>query len=267
MRERIVRIHWKAFSIQKQGNPPDENEDAFRPDRVEGCIPLDREFNCALSDGATQTTFSGLWANLLVSEAARQPVSAQGLQNIVRKAQKQWDRTLSGYDLPWHAEEKVKQGAHATLVWLSLKGSRSKKDNGGSWRAIAVGDSCLFQVRNNQLKAAFPIAHSTEFGNRPVLLPSLSRRNPGQGNILHDSQLEGTWEVGDEIFLATDAFAAWFLEELENGSTPVQTVKEKVLKFPDCQRAFDLWIKDMRRIRAIKNDDTTLIRIRMGQGS
>ena len=42
----------------------------------------------------------------------------------------------------------------------------------GTWRAIAVGDSCIFQVRDEQLNASFPITEPGAFGHSPPLVPS-----------------------------------------------------------------------------------------------
>ena len=66
--------------------------------------------------------------------------------------------------LPWYAEEKAASGAFASLLGLEI----FKKANGGpspyAWRAVAVGDSCLFQVEAGQVSKAWPIGNSAEFG-------------------------------------------------------------------------------------------------------
>lgn len=254
-----AQIRWKAFSIPKQGNTEDENEDAFQPNVLNRSIPFKEEFTCALSDGATQTTFAALWANLLVEEAARQPVSTSVLQTIVANAQKHWASELSNHMLPWHAAEKVKLGSHATLVWLSLKLSRRETGPGRSWRALAVGDSCLFHIRKDELESTFPINHSSDFNNRPALLSSLSGRNSALWGDRNIAQIEGTWKVGDEFLLVTDALAEWFLSELESGSSPFQMINQRVVRPRNGRNEFYKWITEIREAKTIKNDDTTLV--------
>jgi hypothetical protein len=106
---------------------------------------------------------------------------------------------------PWYAAEKREQGSFATLAGLELR--RSQRTTGWAWRAIAVGDSCLFHVRGAELALSFPIASAREFGNRPALVPSSTAwQCPKPG-----------WCVGrarpDDLFLlATDAAAARLLD-------------------------------------------------------
>ena len=63
-----LRLRWMAFSQQKYGNRPAENEDALQPAPGAGVSSGPAGFACALADGATQTSFAGLWARLLVEE-------------------------------------------------------------------------------------------------------------------------------------------------------------------------------------------------------
>ena len=52
-----MRLRIEAVSVQKDGNQPSENEDAFAPVDVSGTdAPV---FHAAVADGATESLFSG----------------------------------------------------------------------------------------------------------------------------------------------------------------------------------------------------------------
>ena len=66
-------ISFKAFCLQKDGNDVTEYEDAFSPRLFEN--DKYSEFRCAVADGATETSFSGLWAKILVDAFVEENVS------------------------------------------------------------------------------------------------------------------------------------------------------------------------------------------------
>lgn len=51
---------------------------------------------------------------------------------------------------PWNAREKVRQGAHATLLVVRLF-------DGGKWKAAACGDACLLQAAAGSIEESFSI--------------------------------------------------------------------------------------------------------------
>ncbi len=147
-----MQIGCDAFWLQKAGNAEDEYEDAF------AVAPLDRqrwrEFRCAVSDGATETSFSGSWARLLAEAfVARRldqsTVLAEALEPLAAVWREQIDARTRAKPLPWYAQAKLEQGAFSSLIGLSLRAT-------GSWQALCVGDSCLFHVRPHQAIWAFP---------------------------------------------------------------------------------------------------------------
>ena len=117
-------------TISKYGNRPDENEDAVL------CYPSDVGYNqskgiyCAMTDGATQSSFSQQWASLLVkllvNKVKRYVPNKDTLRIVTLTAQSEWEKYIKKTDLPWHAQEKIKNGAFSTLLWLSIK--KNKKN-------------------------------------------------------------------------------------------------------------------------------------------
>ena len=259
-----LKIQWKACSIPKLGNTPEENEDAFSPELEQQTLAGQEAFRCAISDGATQTSFSRTWAGLLVA-AAVQDFLPERLADLTAAAQTQWKAHLSTLTLPWHAEEKVRQGAFATLLWLGLQpapGGHSPK-TAGTWRTLAIGDSCLFHIRKKSLLTHFPPLSVADFKNDPLLLSSNPTRNASIWSGAQDFCASGDWAAGDDFLLMTDALAAWFLREQEKTSlASLQTQLRAALLTP---LTFNRWLEELRASAAIKNDDTTIIWIHMGE--
>src|SRR5262249_40427962 len=122
------------------------------------------------------------------------------------------------------------------------------------WRALAIGDGCLFVVRAGKLTRAFPLERSEQFSNRPSLLSSKARANAGVWDEV--ATVEGELQVSDRLLLMTDALAQWFLVETEMGRRPWAalaklTTPEQFSAFIDCLRAGG----------ALRNDDVTLVNL------
>lgn len=121
-----------------------------------------------------------------------------------------------------------------------------------TWEAMAIGDSCLFQVSNDNLVAAFPLDHSDDFNSRPILLST----NPADNEYLSEHIIfsEGTVEAGDTLYLMTDALACWFLKDSEQGGKPWEIKRSS-------QEDFERWIAKLRKDKLIRNDDVTMLRV------
>src|SRR5439155_21369813 len=115
---------------------------------------------------------------------------------------------------PWYAEQKAEQGAFAALVTLDVHEGDAAD---GRWISFALGDSCLVQVRGDQLLAAFPLAASAEFNDRPRLIGS-APNDPIETDDFRRS--EGAWLAEDTFYLMSDAIACWFFKQVEAGRRP-----------------------------------------------
>jgi hypothetical protein len=120
------------------------------------------------------------------------------------------------------------------------------------WQAIAVGDSCLFQIRNGEMVTAFPIQTADQFNSRPLLLSSNPARNRQVWSEL--KYAEGDCHPGDLFVLVTDAIACWFLKQVEAGHFPWQT-----LRGLNSDDQFASFVAQLRQQNQMRNDDTTLI--------
>ncbi len=231
------------FWRPKQGNTLDEYEDAFAGAPDKGLF--------AIADGATESSFAGSWARRLV-KAFIHPCSEKAFTwaTWLPPLQEQWAAEMGTRVLPWYAETKLAQGAFATFLGLAIEGALT----GGKWHAVAVGDSCLFQVRNGCLLKSFPCTRSDEIGSMPWLVGS--RSPPEEVELKKGARAEGDWLAGDSLWLMTDALAQWFLERVEAGEMPWAVAKGPLAD--PTGACFTAWIEDLRNGGALRNDDVTL---------
>ena len=241
----------KQFWTPKEGNRPDEYEDAARvvySDSVELAL-------IALCDGASEAAFSREWAQILTDAFISRPLDLSALDDAaltdwLARCESEWNEAVPWDRIPWHGEAKARAGALATLLGMTV--DLAPNDSGGfPWQAFAIGDCCLFVVRDGELKISFPLEESGQFNNTPPLICS----NPANNQDLWEGvcQLSGEFRRGDMIFLASDAAAAWLLQERENGGQPWQALGE--LEPAD----WEGWVQQRRDERAMRNDDSTLI--------
>lgn len=247
-----MQIAVTARWIPKGGNAWSEYEDAFYPDDLRLQTWQD-EFHCAVADGATETSFSGIWAQMLTGAFGRGlfPCDDFGQwQEPLLRLRQDWWLGISQRSLPWYAEEKLRAGAFSTLMGLTLRSCEPR------WQAAAIGDSTLFQVREGNLIRAFPLTRSEEFSSRPYLISSKFESNGDlRDYLLFDS---GQWQQGDTFYLMTDALACWALREHERGRAPWADLLEVVT---DEAVHFEQWIGELRATLRLRNDDVTLLRV------
>ena len=246
----------RRFWLPKAGNSPEEYEDACRaiyPQRI-GTSGR-RTARAAVSDGASESAFAREWANVLVDAFVTRPpdlsgISKESLGDWLAMAQEEWHALIPWDRIPWHGEAKAQKGAFATLVGLTF-GSAPGHARDLSWHAFAVGDSCLFVVRDGRLTLSFPLEDAAEFDNSPSLVCS----NPDNAGELWESvrRCGGDCTTGDYFILASDALACWFLARNATGEKPWETL------FALDQVGWSTWVEEQRRAGSMRNDDTTLV--------
>ena len=257
MELRCLRTLWMA----KEGNRRNEYEDAcaYTPCTLRvGAFALNTA-RIALSDGASESAFARDWAQILTKAFVDRPldlsgISQTGLESWLSPGQQEWDRKVPWDRIPWHGEAKARAGALATLLGLTIEQDGPRRL---SWRAMAVGDCCLFVVREDNLLLSFPLEDAAQFNNTPTLICSNSDNN----RILRDQvrQSRGECAPGDLFVLASDALACWVLERNAAGEKPWDTLMGVA-----SHAQWDEWVHMQRQEHAIKNDDTTLIIVEVG---
>jgi hypothetical protein len=238
----------RAYSIPKGGNAPDDYEDAFAHGySPKQAGPCGAEARFAVADGATETSFSGVWASLLVRSYCDGATSGRKLRSSLTGLQRSWSDAVDVRPLHWYAEEKARSGAFSTLLGLTIQAPTACHNR---WHALAIGDSCLFHIRRGRLIRRFPLSHAAGFTARPFLLSS----NTTDDGHLRVRRLSGAWLPGDRFYLMTDALAHWFLASREAGESPWRQIDAL-----DSQDDFVALVHDLRATRRLRNDDVTLL--------
>lgn len=246
-----MEVYAEVFWTPKAGNSASEYEDAYYPVksvRLEG----KKGFGCAVADGATESSFSGEWARILTEAYCRRAIRESVTNRSLAELRRKWLSTTERAQLPWYAEQKAASGAFAALVGLTIHCDKTRR-----WDALAVGDCCLFQIRNGICVAAFPITEPEAFNNGPYLLSSNEAQNADLRAHLRIER--GEWESEDVFYLASDAVAAWFLRSALDGNEPWRVLSD--LGTEDERQPFDDFINSLRDAGALKNDDVTLLRV------
>jgi hypothetical protein len=236
-------LKWQAFHLSKAGNAAADYEDAFAADPASGRF--------AVADGASEASFAALWARLLTEGFINASGKPWRDLDWLAPLRQRWVREVGAMPLPWYAEAKRDAGAFATFLGLVFR--PAWKEQAPFWRALAVGDSCLFRTRLDRLLKAFPVTHSDAFGNQPRLL-----RSRASGVEPECEQTSGRWRSGDRFLLTTDALAQWFLRRIEEGEKPCAEVAH-LLAESDPQAAFPGWVEERRKSGILRNDDVTLL--------
>jgi hypothetical protein len=243
----------QSFSVQKAGNAIAECEDIW------DYAQRDRRLLIALSDGATESSFSQQWAKELVSAFVNCDLLVNDSIDWLAPLQKKWQKWLADQNLSWFAKRKAGEGAFATFLSLEIFDDLS-------WKALAVGDSCLFVVRqspitnyqspitNHQLQKSFPLQSSHAFNNRPRLIGTHI-----EAAKISTFKTNGKAQVGDRFYLMTDAIACWVFQQLEANQDPWLKLEQL-----SSQDLFVKWVSELRDRREIANDDTTLLCLEIG---
>ena len=239
----------RGFKVPKVGESQDSCRDAWRTNQRRECVFSPFSLRLAIADGATTTSGSGLWGQILV-DAAVEGIApwyrVSYRERILARLRTRWHhqaRALLPKPLPWFAEASLNRGGFSSLMKAEVRGN--------TWRAEGWGDSCLFHLRFGELVQMLPELDPEDFSKNPILLASVPGHDQdltqnaviGQGNLLR----------GDILLLATDALACWLL------STQAWPETLREIRSLRSEAAYAVWIDNLRRARGLKNDDTTLV--------
>lgn len=229
----------------------------------------------SVSDGASESLLARDWARLLVRDAVEsmrlagdwwQEPGTFGtfVRDLMERSALHWDAFLTRYQaeraaqgrpIAWYEQPGLEKGAFATVLGAEIRATVLEDGTTRRfWYAFALGDSCLFHLRDGRVLDSFPVRTVEEFGISPQLLSS---RNHDVGLVAERMRVaHGELLPGDELLLATDALAAWVLSRAgEAEQFPAFSAFD--------QQDFAEWV-DVQRARArMRNDDVTLVRARV----
>ncbi|MEZ4905531.1 MAG: hypothetical protein R2822_29105 [Spirosomataceae bacterium] len=247
----MVKCNFKSITTPKLGNAIEENEDnILEPSKSE--IQFDTLIRFAISDGATESSFSKEWSDFLVSGYKDKVFDKDSLSDTIKKISETWQSIVSNIELPWYAQQKAQTGALQTFLGVTINREES------TYNAIAIGDCSLFQIRNDELIYSFPILNFEQFDSTPKLISSIPKYQKNLEELAEYTAKE--IHPNDLIIIATDAIAAWIFKKKETGDKPWQDLST-LLNYEDYKTDFTNWLNNKRREHEIKNDDVTLILI------
>jgi hypothetical protein len=243
-----LSFHTRQFLLPKRGYDASECEDAIGIDNGS------RRF--AIADGATEAFFARNWAGRLASNWVKKSaglLTPEEFRSWVGVEGQTLHDSWNELSLAWYAEEKARTGSFAAFVGLQLE----LEVEPPRWSAIALGDACLFHLRNGEINQALPLMRSEDFNAAPVLVPSDSTvlETAWEKTVVASGEVE----PDDSFVLLSDAAAAWYL-------MLVETKDEGRFRFDklltadrksDLVKLFD----EERDAGRIKNDDIAIVRI------
>ena len=172
--------------------------------------------------------------------------------------QDRWTAARPVFDNVIEERKWAETGSFATLLGFEISGLDGPEP---SWQAVALGDTVLFHVRADQLRATFPPLGPDDFGTRP---DGVHTKRSSLDQMTERLELSsGVLAPADFLFAATDAMAHWILRAIRREE---QKVWRTLAGFahPD---VFTRFVSDQRKeidiAKRLKNDDVTLMRLRI----
>lgn len=244
-------VQVRAFQSPKALEPAGGCQDAFslarHPGWDGGALAMAPErLQVKLADGASSCPFSRDWARLLVCNRLTFPLSdhrrwLRWLPQLARKWRRDLDASLPE-DRPYHTDMGLAKGGASTLLRFTFTGLE--------WTAEAIGDTCLFQVRDGRLLQSFPLARPEDFDRAPALIATLPDRNRNFARSVRT--MTGDARPGDTFLLATDALARWLLTRGD---------AEPLLELGQDPGGWTSLLDLERRVGNLHDDDTTLVMV------
>lgn len=253
-------IQLVIFSAPKDGYEPGEWEDGACGG-ILACSPggQERSGRFVVADGATEAYDARRWVDQLVTSFMSPEYGSPVLDRTTMSI---WLKQMQ--DL-WRAETPVtsdyleqiklaREGSLATFIGCQLTGLDGPSPG---WHAVAIGDAVLFHVRAGRLLTHFPSLNSANFGTAPEGISTLPER---LGRMTDQLLFQGgALTPGDVLFAATDALAKWIIEGVERDDKALWPTLAS-LSHP---AVFDRLVTEQRAARALKDDDVTLLRVRL----
>lgn len=250
----MIKLTVKSFIAPKKGETAADCQDAKEQNESIG--------RYAVADGATLSFFPRQWADLLVKRFCYQeefPLSLEedNWEVWIEPIQQEWLESVSETvqeTKDYMLVDRLSKRESALSTFIGIEFDIDK----GEWKALILGDSCLFHQSGSEFKS-YLLEKITDFQYRPKSFASFQNDNPvgGLPEVKSDKALPG-----DLFILATDALAKWIVQHRENGEDKLQKALDR-LKQIETDEQFEEFVdltRDQEDIRLI-NDDVTLMLI------
>ncbi|MEE9417746.1 MAG: hypothetical protein V3V01_20885, partial [Acidimicrobiales bacterium] len=186
---------------------------------------------------------AGLWSHLLALGFIRDPFAVEDLEAFnawLGRRVEQWNEaTKLGDDAPYYVRAANERGSHSTFLAVQVGDDH--------WSAIAVGDTCLLQIREGELIGSFPINDPEHFDFTPNLISTVSAPSDVR-------QAKGAFRAGDVLLGITDAGAEWLLRARSDNADVIRRLASASLS------SLDRLVREERHSGALRNDDVAVVR-------
>lgn len=226
--------------VPKYASEPNLCEDAYNLRPYRGVF--------AVSDGATESYSSAIWARILVERFVSHPgISPDWVTAAVARYNAHFNREV----MSWSAQAAFDRGSFATLLGLVVSPS------GDRARILGIGDSLAVLLDGDRIIDSFPYRTPEQFKAHPLLLSTVAERNLKLLEVGAFKQFSKDWRLKEllepKILLMTDALGAWLLSDPQERIAELLGLRSKT--------AFGALVDRERAAGAMKRDDTTLLRL------
>ena len=189
-------------SIPKHPGDADRNEDAFMWSPQRSAL--------ALSDGASESFDSRLWARILVRLFFLKPVLSMARVDVAIAV---FTRRHDPQSMSWSLQTAFDRGSFATLLGVAISPELDQA------RVLAIGDTLALLLDGTRLVASFPYTDPEDFRRQPTLLSTRREHNSFLERPDHTGASTAVWRLDrlaqPRIVCMTDAIAEWFLRRAQ----------------------------------------------------
>jgi len=219
----------------------------------------------ALSDGVSGSFFPAEWAGILVnyfcedeSKLNSSILESKRWKEWLVPAQHEWKSKISNIVTKKTGPEAyflrnslvANEPAAATFIGFQL----FAEDDKPSWKAMIIGDSCLFHVRENNFDS-YLLNKASNFDNYPSHFSSLEISNKFDPKFI-----TGDFQIGDKFLLVTDALAEWLITQREINKNGWDNVLDTIIQIEKWKDFYSI-IQEARKHDGVplKDDDVALM--------
>ena len=203
-----MRIETQSFVAPATGEAIAVCQDAVHPtDSVDAqCL----DFECAVADGATHSWKAGMWARLVAQHGPALLRAGASKEAHLVKLQGTWKRRTESAANGWFERQAQMRGAGCTIAALRIGDVCAPEVTRGPFRVSSIGDTCVFQVRNDCSWLVSHDGRTPQFTDQPSQVCTTSSAE----DICQSEYIcFGEWLSGDRFYMLTDKLAEWALAQ------------------------------------------------------
>ncbi len=213
----------------------------------------------AVSDGMSQSFFQKIWAEILATsftEKKEWDLCDEHSDSVLNSLCLSWTKKVRS-----RIEEQKRDGAKKNIIirnennlvlgksaGATLVGVRF---NANEWTCNVLGDSCLIEIENSEIKNIYTSQKEDEFNNYPDHYDSNPKKK-GKGKA---KKVTGKLESNKTLLLVSDPFSDFLNEQKKQGSTKL--LVNRLLNI-ETHEDFEALVEEWRT-KGMHNDDSTLV--------